>query len=63
MQMEGVVWGLIGIGDVIDNEAGNSERETKPLPQPLSEERGEQLAVKMEEVILGLIWGGDDIDQ
>ena len=31
-------------------------------PQPLSEERGEWLAVKMEEVILGLIRGGDNIN-
>ena len=38
----------------------NRERETKPHPRPLSEERGEWLAVEMEEVILGLI-GGDDV--
>ena len=34
-------------------------REVKPHPQPLSEERGEWLAL---EVILGLIWGGDVVD-
>ena len=38
------------------------ERETKPLPQPLSEERGEWLVVEMEGVILGLIRGGDVVD-
>ena len=38
----------------------NRERETKPHPRPLSEERGEWLAVEMEEVILGSI-GGDDV--
>ena len=37
-------------------------REVKPHPQPLSEERGEWLALQMEEVILGLIWGGDVVD-
>ena len=29
----------------------NGERETKPHPQPLSEERGEWLVMKMEEVV------------
>jgi len=41
---------------------GGEERQTKPLPQPLSEERGEWLAMEMEEVILGLIGGGDSVD-
>ena len=36
--------------------------ETKPHPRPLSEERGEWLAMEMEEVILGLIGGGDSVD-
>ena len=40
----------------------NGERETKPHPQPLSEERGEWLALQMEEVVLGLIGGGDVVD-
>ena len=40
----------------------NGERETKPHPQPLSEERGEWLALQMEGVILGLIGGGDVVD-
>ena len=40
----------------------NRERGTKPHPQPLSEERGEWLAMEMEEVILGLIGGGDVVD-
>ena len=40
----------------------NRERGTKPHPQPLSEERGEWLAMEMEEVILGLIGGGDGVD-
>jgi len=40
----------------------NRERETKPHPQPLSEERGEWLAMEMEEVILGLFRGGDVVD-
>ncbi|MEZ7713787.1 hypothetical protein [Segatella salivae] len=40
----------------------NGERETKPHPQPLSEERGEWLVMKMEGVILGLIGGGDVVD-
>ena len=33
--------------------------EIKPLPQPLSEERGEWLVMEMEEVILGLIVDGN----
>ena len=37
-------------------------REIKPHPQPLSEERGEWLVMEMEEVILGLIGGGDVVD-
>ena len=37
-------------------------RETKPLPQPLSEERGEWLVVEMEGIILGLIGGGNIVD-
>ena len=37
------------------------ERETKPLPQPLPEEGGEWLVVEMEEVVLGLIRGGDSV--
>ena len=37
-------------------------RQTKPHPQPLSEERGEWLVMKMEGVILGLIGGGDVVD-
>ena len=45
----------------MDNERGNSVRQTKPHPQPLSEERGEQLVMRMEEVILGLIGGDDDV--
>ena len=40
----------------------NRERETKPHPQPLSEERGEWLLFEMEEAILELIWGGDVVD-
>ena len=37
-------------------------REIKPLPQPLPEEGGELLAMEMEEVVLGLIWGDDVVD-
>ena len=33
-----------------------------PLPQPLSEESGEWLAMEMEGVVLGLFRGGDDVD-
>ena len=33
-----------------------------PHPQPLPEEGGEWLAMEMEEVILGLIGGGDVVD-
>ena len=40
----------------------NRERETKPHPQPLSEERGEWLAMEMEEVVWGLFGGGDVVD-
>ena len=40
----------------------NGERETKPHPRPLPEEGGEWLAMEMEEVILGLIWSGDVVD-
>ena len=36
--------------------------EIKPLPQPLSEERGELLAMEMEEDVLGLFRGGDVVD-
>ena len=35
---------------------------TKPLPQPLSEERGELLAMEMEGVVWGLIVEGDVVD-
>ena len=38
------------------------ERGTKPHPQPLSEERGEWLAMEMEELVLRLIGGGDMVD-
>ena len=37
-------------------------REIKPLPQPLPEEGGEWLVVEIEEVNLGLIGVGDDVD-
>ena len=47
---------------MIDNKASNGLWQTKPLPQPLSEERGEQLVMETEEVILGLIGGDDDVD-
>ena len=40
---------------------GGEERETKPLPQPLPEEGGGWLVVEMEEVVLGLIRGGDSV--
>ena len=40
----------------------NRERETKPHPQPLSEERGEWLAMEMEGVVLGLFRGVDGVD-
>ena len=62
MEMEGVVLGLIGDGDVVDNERGNGVKQTKPLPQPLPEEGGEQLAMKMKGVVLGLIGDGDVVD-
>ena len=41
---------------------GGEERQTKPLPQPLSEERGEWLAMEMEEVVLGLVRDVDVVD-
>ena len=50
------LWGNFFVGLVDEG------REIKPHPQPLSEERGEWLALQMEEVILGLIWGGDVVD-
>ena len=50
------LWGNFFVGLVDEG------REVKPHPQPLSEERGEWLALQMEEVILGLIWGGDVVD-
>ena len=34
----------------------------KPHPQPLPEEGGEWLVVKMEGIILGLIGGGNIVD-
>ena len=37
-------------------------RQTKPHPQPLPEEGGEQLAFEMEEVILGVISDGAIVD-
>ena len=40
----------------------NREWETKPHPQPLSEERGEWLAMEMEELVMGLFRGGDVVD-
>ena len=36
--------------------------EIKPRLQPLPEERGEWLAMQMDGVILGLIGGGDVVD-
>ena len=36
---------------------------TKPHPLPLPKEGGELLAMEMEEVILGLIRGGDGVDK
>ena len=33
-----------------------------PHPQPLSEERGEELAFEIVEVVWGLIWGGNIVD-
>ena len=47
---------------MVDNKRGNNVRHTKPHPQPLSEERGELLVMRMEEIVLGLIGGGDDVD-
>ena len=40
----------------------NEGREIKPHPQPLPEEGGEQLAMEMEGIVLGLIRGGDVVD-
>ena len=37
-------------------------RKTKPHPQPLPEEGGEWLVVEIKGVILGLIRGGDVVD-
>ena len=36
-------------------------REIKPHPQPLPEEGGEWLVVKMEGVVLELVGGGDGV--
>ena len=41
---------------------GGERRQTKPHPQPLSEERGEWLAMEMEEVVLGLVRDVDVVD-
>ena len=41
---------------------GGEGRQTKPLPQPLSEERGEWLAMEMEGVVWRLIGGIDVVD-
>ena len=38
-------------------------REIKPHSQPLPEEGGEELVVEMEEVVLGVVWGGDVVDK
>ena len=59
MEMEGVVLDLVWGGDVVDKWRLNDGRQTKPHPQPLSEERGEWLVVKMEEAVLGLFRDGD----
>ena len=50
------LWGNFFVGLVDEG------REIKPHPQPLPEEGGEWLAMEMEEVILGLIGGGDVVD-
>ena len=47
---------------MVDNKRGNSIRHTKPHPQPLPEEGGEWLAMKMEEVVWRLKGCGDVID-
>ena len=47
---------------MVDNKAPNGLWQTKPHPQPLPEEGGEELVVEMESVILGLIRGGDNVD-
>ena len=62
MEMEGVILGLIRGGDGVDKKRWNDVRQTKPLPQPLSEERGELLAMEMEGVVWGLIVEGDVVD-
>ena len=62
MEMEGVVLELVWSGDVVDKWRLNDGRQTKPHPQPLSEERGEWLVVKMEGVVGGLIVVGDMVD-
>ena len=53
-------------GEVIDGLFAQKKSLTpnvfQPHPQPLPEEGGEQLAVKMEEVILGLKGCGDMVD-
>ena len=47
---------------MVDNKAPNGLWQTKPLPQPLPEKGGESFVVEMESVILGLIRGGDNVD-
>ena len=47
---------------MVDNKRGKDVRQTKPHPQPLPEEGGEQLLFEMKGVVLKLIGGGDDID-
>ena len=53
-------------GEVIDGLFAQKKSLTpivfQPHPQPLPEEGGEQLAMKMEEVIWGLMGGGDVVD-
>ena len=41
---------------------GGEERETKPHPQPLPEEGGEELVMEMEGVVWRLIGGIDVVD-
>ena len=50
------LWGNFFVGLVDEG------REIKPRLQPLPEERGEWLAMQMDGVILGLIGGGDVVD-
>ena len=50
------LWGNSFVGLVDEG------REIKPRLQPLPEEGGEQLALQMEDVVLGLIGGGDVVD-